>query len=95
MWIHFLDDEAGRAWPETPGIGRHLPEEDRFEGVPEPVFLTEENVGRFGAAMTPLMNDEVNIFEETIGYQALGANSRTLVDHLPDPAPSSTRGCCG
>jgi hypothetical protein len=87
LWIHFLDYERGRAWPHVAGIGRDLDEADRFEGVPEPVFLTEEDLNRFGVAMTPLMNDEVNIFEETIGYQALGPNSRTIVDRLPDPAP--------
>jgi hypothetical protein len=87
LWIHFLDYEHGRAWPQVPGIARELDEADRFEGVPEPVFLTEEDVNRFGAAMSPLMNDELNIFEETIGYQALGANSRTVLDRLPDPAP--------
>jgi hypothetical protein len=92
LWIHFLDYDRGRAWPQVPGIGQELAEADRFEGVPEPVFLTEADVNRFGAAMTPLMNDEVNIFEETIGYQALGSNSATICDRLADPAPDLPEG---
>ena len=88
LWINWLDYEGGALWPRIEGIGHHLPEEDRFEGIPEPTFLTEEDLGRFGAAMKPLMDDEVNIFEEQIGYASMGQNSRTLVDRLPDPAPN-------
>jgi hypothetical protein len=92
LWIHFLDYEGGRIWPAIDGIARELADEDRFEGVPEPTFISEEDFGRFGAAMTPLMNDEVNIFEEIIGYQAVGENSRTFVDRLSDPAPDADEG---
>src|ERR1700728_2028789 len=52
LWIHFLDHERGRAWPQVAGIGGDRDEADRFEGVPEPVFLTEAALNRFGAAMT-------------------------------------------
>lgn len=87
LWIHFLDFERGRLWPLIPGIERDLAPADRFDGVPEPVFLTEADVGHFAEAMAPLVDDEGNVFEETIGYRALGANSRTFIDRLADPAP--------
>jgi hypothetical protein len=87
LWIHFLDFERGRLWPEVPGVGHELAPEDRFDGVPEPVFLAEDDITAFARAMEPLEDDEVNIFEETIGYRALGDNSRTYLDRLPDPAP--------
>lgn len=88
LWINWLDYDGGYLWPQVEGIGHDLAEEDRFEGIPEPTFLTEEDLGRFGAAMSPLMDDEVNIFEEQIGYSSVGDNSRSLVDRLPDPAPN-------
>lgn len=88
LWINWLDYEGGALWPQVDGIGRDLPEEDRFDGVPEPTFLSEEDLSRFGRAMAPLMDDEANIFEETIGYRSLGRNSRTFIDRLRDPAPN-------
>jgi hypothetical protein len=87
LWIHLLDFERGRLWPAIAGVGRELAEEDRFDGVPEPVFLAEEDLARFARAMEPLEDDEANVFEETIAYRALGDNSRTYLDRLPDPAP--------
>lgn len=92
LWIHFLDFERGGLWPLIPGVGRDLAPADRFDGVPEPVFLTEADVARFAQAMAPLVDDEVNIFEETIGYRALGANSRSFVDRLANPAPDFDEG---
>ena len=87
LWTHRLDYDLGQAWPRIPGVERHLPEEDRFEGVPEPVFLTEADLKTFLPKMSPLMNDEYNLFEETIGYRALGDHSRVFVDRFADPAP--------
>lgn len=87
LWIHFLDYELGRLWPTVSGIDRDLADADRFDGVPEPVYVSEEGVAQFLEAMKPLEDDEGNIFEETIGYRAIGDNSRTFVDRLADPAP--------
>ncbi|WP_291055036.1 EthD domain-containing protein [Herbiconiux sp.] len=88
-WVAF--DEQGR-WPRVEGIDGRLAEELRFDGVPEPTFLTEAAVGDFVQNMAPLMQDERNIFEETISYPSLGGGSRTLVDRLPDPAPAGEQG---
>ena len=87
-----LDFERGGLWPHVPKIERDLAPEDRFDGVPEVVFLTAQDVEAFGVAMAPLEGDEVNIFEETIAYRSLGENSLTLVDRLADPAPDLDEG---
>jgi hypothetical protein len=78
--LHELSYEAGLLWPRIPGIEFELPEEDRFDGIPEPAFASEEGLQQFLEAMAPLMEDEANIFEETIAYQSFGENSKTFVD---------------
>lgn len=81
--LHELSYDAGRLWPHVPGIEHELAEEDRFDGIPEPVFRDEEGLEQFLGAMAPLMDDEANVFEETIAYQSLGGNSKTFVDRTP------------
>lgn len=78
--LHELSYEAGLLWPRVSGVGFELPEEDRFDGIPEPAFASEEGLQQFLGAMAPLMEDEANIFEETIAYQSFGENSKTFVD---------------
>lgn len=85
--LHELSYDAGRLWPHVAGVGHELPEEDRFDGVPEPVFRDQEGLQQFLGAMAPLMEDEANIFSETIAYQSFGESSRTLVDRT-DPVDS-------
>jgi hypothetical protein len=89
LWLHELSYESGLLWPRVGGIGFELPEQDRFEGIPEPAFASEEGVGQFLGAMAPLMDDEANIFEETIAYQSLGGNSKTYVDRTDDARGSA------
>jgi hypothetical protein len=84
LWLHELSYEDGLIWPRVAGVGWELAEEDRFEGIPEPCFLSEEGVGEFLSANSPLMDDEPNVFEETIAYSSLGENSQTLVDRTDD-----------
>ena len=85
--LHELSYDAGRLWPHVPGVGFELPEEDRFDGIPEPVFRDEQGLQQFLGAMAPLMDDEANIFEETIAYQSFGENSTTFADRT-DPVDS-------
>jgi hypothetical protein len=80
LWLHEISYEDGLIWPRAAGVGWELAEEHRFEGIPEPAFLNEEGVGEFLGANAPLMDDEANVFEETIAYSSLGDNSSTLVD---------------
>lgn len=88
LWLHELSWDAGLLWPRVAGVGWDLAEQDRFEGIPEPCFLDEEGVGEFLGANAPLMNDEPNVFEETIAYSSLGESSQTLVDATDDPRGS-------
>jgi hypothetical protein len=88
--LHELSYEAGLLWPWVPEIDHELPEEDRFDGIPEPAFASEEGLQQFVGAMAPLMDDEANIFEETIAYQSLGENSTTFVDRT-DSAGNDVR----
>lgn len=83
LWLHEISYEDGQVWPHTDGVEYHLAEGERFQGVPEPCFESEENLHAFLGAMEPLMTDEANIFEETVAYQSLGDNSKTYVDHAP------------
>ena len=91
LQTHWVSWDDGRSWPSLAGVESELPEEQRFDGVPEPSYLTAEDMQAFGAAMAPLMNDEHNIFEKTIGYSSLGANSTTVKDQL-NPAPNGELG---
>ncbi|HEU0247371.1 MAG TPA: hypothetical protein VFR38_09840 [Gaiellaceae bacterium] len=78
--LHELSYDLGLLWPRVPGVAVELDEKDRFDGIPEPAFESEEGLQQFLAAMAPLMDDEANIFEETIAYRSFGDNSRTFVD---------------
>lgn len=76
--IHWVDWDEGCRWPSIDGVDSEVAEHLRFEGIPEPSFVSAEDVGRFGAAMAPLMRDEINIFERTIGFRSLGGNTATF-----------------
>ena len=80
LWLHEISYEDGQVFPHTKGVDPWLPESDRFQGVPEPCFESEEHLHQFLGAMEPLMTDEANIFEETVAYPAVGDNSKTFVD---------------
>lgn len=89
LWLHELDYDAGQLWPRIPGVEHELADDDRFEGIPEPAFVDQPGVQAFLDAAAPLMDDEPNIFEETVAYQSLGDNSKTFVDKT---APNSAGG---
>ncbi|MFI7123138.1 hypothetical protein [Amycolatopsis sp. NPDC049868] len=92
LWTHWVSYDEGDLWPRVPGVDWWLPEELRFDGIPEPTFLTDEDVGRFIANVGPLIQDDPVIFEETVGYSSLGDGSSTVVDRLADPAPCGDQG---
>jgi hypothetical protein len=92
LWLHELDYDAGQLWPRVSGVESELAEEDRFEGIPEPAFVDEAGVQAFLAAAAPLMDDEPNIFEETVAYQSIGDNSTTFVDRSEPNAAGGDRG---
>jgi hypothetical protein len=92
LWLHELSYDAGQLWPRIPGIEFELADDDRFEGIPEPTFLNEAGVQAFLGAAAPLMDDEPNIFEETVAYQSLGENSKTFADRTEPTAAGGDRG---
>ena len=75
---HWVDWDEGRQWPAIDGVDAELAESLRFQGIPEPSFTSAANLEQFGASMGPLMSDEINIFERTIGFRSMGDNSVTL-----------------
>lgn len=85
---HHLCREGGHAWPQVDGVDPHVAEEDMFQGDAEITFLSQPELDGFVAALDPLMQDEQNVFEETISYQALGANARTYLDRIPEDSPN-------
>jgi len=87
-WQHHLDFEAGQVWPAVDGVDRGLDEADAFQGDAEVTFLHPEDSARYFASLHPLMEDEQNVFEETISYHARGPNARTWVDRIPEDSPN-------
>jgi hypothetical protein len=87
-WQHHLSYAGGRAWPVVPGIDAALPSRLRFDGDAEMTFRIEDDLARYLATIGPLMDDEQNLFEETISYRAYGPNARTCFDELEDPSPT-------
>jgi hypothetical protein len=85
---HHLSYEEGAAWPAVAGVESGLAPEDRFYGDAEITFLSADDLDRFAAALSPLMDDEQNVFRKTISYQAPGTNARTYLDRIPDDSPN-------
>jgi hypothetical protein len=92
LWTHWVAFDDTGLWPRVDGVDGDLAEHLRFDGVPEPTFLRAENVETFVANMGVLMQDERNIFDETISYPSRGDGSATVVDRLVDPAPAGLAG---
>jgi hypothetical protein len=92
LWTHWVAFDDAGLWPRVDGIEGDLAEHLRFDGVPEPTFLRAEDVEAFVANMGVLMQDERNIFEETISYPSMGDGSVTLIDRLVDPTPAGDQG---
>lgn len=87
-WQHHLDFEAGQTWPELDGVGRELAEADAFEGDAEVTFLQESDSARYFESLHPLMEDEQNVFAETVSYHARGLNARTYLDRIANDSPN-------
>ncbi len=82
---HHLAYDEGGAWQFVPGINYDFPEADRFDGLGEGTFATEDDVQKyFTGAGGVLMKDEPNLFEETVVYTTNGSNSKTYVDGIKD-----------
>lgn len=87
---HHLDPDLGKAFP-----GSRAWTESRnadFRGDAEITFASEEDLRDFAARLNPLMQDEQNVFDKTISYQAPGAFTATLRDETDDDSPNGDLG---
>lgn len=85
---HHLDPVAGQLFPGSAALLRRSPHHPGFFGDAEITFATAQDLAAFAAALTPLMDDEQNVFDKTISYQAPGAHVRTWVDTMSDDSPN-------
>lgn len=89
---HHLDAEGGLLFPGAQQLVANSRPHPGFFGDAEITFVTEEDLASFAAALAPLMEDEQNVFDKTISYQALGANTGTLIDRSLDDSPNGDLG---
>lgn len=81
-YSQFHLDRADGLWPEIDGVDTDCPEEDRFDGIAELTFATEQDRTTWFEAASILMDDEHNLFRKAIGYNTSLGNSRTYVDRI-------------
>ncbi len=87
---HHLDPDLGEGMP---GIDMWAESDtEGFFGDAEITFATQEHLADFAAKLNPLMQDEQNVFDKTISYQAPGEFTRSLKDETPDQSPNGNLG---
>jgi len=87
---HHLDADLGQAMP---GSENWAPSTSSgFFGDAEITFATAADLSQFAESLNPLMQDEQNVFQKTISYQALGQFTKTLRDDTPDHSPNGDLG---
>lgn len=91
-WQFHLDRGEGGLLPEVPGVDVGCPEEERFDGIAELTFATEEDRSTWFKAAAILMDDEHNLFRKAIGYTTSPGGSRTYVDRIENGAPNGPAG---
>jgi len=87
-----LDHDAGGLFPELPGVSRRTPADEQIDGIAELTFTSVANRQAWVDAGLPLMIDEQNCFDETIGYLVSDRNSRTYVDRIANDIPNGPVG---
>lgn len=88
---HHLDPVAGLRFPRAVELSRGNPHPG-FYGDAEITFAHEDDLRAFAASVPLLMEDEQNVFDKTISYQALGANVHTMSDRTVDDSPNGDLG---
>lgn len=88
---HHLDPVAGLRFPGAAELSGGQPHPG-FYGDAEITFAREADLRDFAAGLKPLMDDEQNVFDKTISYQALGRNVHTLTDRTADDSPNGDLG---
>ncbi len=87
---HHLGRCNGDLWQRLPSIDYHCSEEDQFDVVAEPTFVSEEHLVRYGESRVNalLYRDELYFVDRSAGYRTKSGNSRTLIDCTEDGAYS-------
>ncbi|MDR6688674.1 hypothetical protein J2Y41_004269 [Arthrobacter sp. 1088] len=89
---HHLDTESGLLFPGLSQLVEASAPFPGFYGDAEITFATDDALESFADALAPLMEDEQNVFQKTISYQATGQNTKTVVDRTPDHSPNGDLG---
>ena len=89
--FHLLPDGGG-IWPAPAGVARVTPADEQIDGIAELTFTSDDNRQAWVDAGLPLMIDEQNCFDETIGYLVTGKRSQTYVDRLQNDVPNGPIG---
>lgn len=87
---HHLDLDLGRSFPGSGAWKQHP--NSGFRGDAEITFAEEIHLREFAASLSPLMQDEQNVFDKTISYQAPGQFTKTLRDDTADDSPNGDLG---
>jgi hypothetical protein len=85
--FHLVHDDGG-LWPAPDGVERFTGPDEQIDGIAELTFTSEDNRQAWVDAGLPLMIDEQNCFDETVGYLVTGGRSRTYVDRIADRLPN-------
>lgn len=85
--FHLAHDEGG-IWPAPDGIATATPPDEQIDGIAELTFTSPENRQAWVDAGLPLMIDEQNCFDETIGYLVTDRRSKTYVDEIVNDVPN-------
>lgn len=87
---HHLDLELGTGMPGSDMWDQS--ETSGFFGDAEITFASQLDLAQFAAELNPLMQDEQNVFNKTISYQASGDFTQSLKDETPDQSPNGNLG---
>jgi hypothetical protein len=89
--FHLSHDEGG-IWPPPEGVAQVTPPDEQLDGIAELTFTSPENRQAWVDAGLPLMIDEQNCFDETIGYLVTERRSKTYVDEIANDVPNGPVG---
>ena len=89
--FHLAPDRGG-VWPAPEGVSRSTPDDEQIDGIAELTFTSTQNRQAWVDAGLPLMIDEQNCFDETIGYLVTERRSTTFVDRISNDVPNGEVG---
>lgn len=89
--FHLHHDQGG-IWPPPEGVLASTPDDEQIDGIAELTFTSPENRQAWVDAGLPLMIDEQNCFDETIGYLMTDHRSKTYVDEIANDIPNGPVG---